>query len=238
MKVIVTGDWHPDRSTAGYSRFDDVREAVGVTVDHANKVGPSLYVFDGDLCDPDSSDLVRSIVMAQQAAIALDGESLWVAGNHDVIDSGRGDTVLDPLESVPDAVVATRPVLREFGVGGEALTVACFPYVEAALSYDPIAVLTEFGKQIANGGWSAVKLVVSHLMLEGIEPGNETEDMPRGRDVFLPVDAVRSAFPEAVIVNGHYHRAQVFRGVYLPGSIVNLTKADANHTPGFLEIDI
>ncbi len=83
-----------------------------------------------------------------------------------------------------------------------------------------------------------VEVVLGHLMVEGIGPGSETMDMARGRDVFLPVEEIRKAWPEAVIVNGHYHEAREFNGVHFPGSLARLTRSDIAHQPGYLTVEI
>jgi hypothetical protein len=81
-------------------------------------------------------------------------------------------------------------------------------------------------------------IVIGHLMLEGIAPGSETTDMARGRDVFLPVAALRAAFPDCVICNGHYHTAQTYKTVHIPGSLIRLTKGEIGNVPGYLIVDV
>lgn len=79
------------------------------------------------------------------------------------------------------------------------------------------------------------QLIVGHLMIEGIAVGSETRDMPRGRDVFLPIDSLRDHFPDAKIVNGHYHDGQMYKGVHIPGALARFTVGEAQNTPRFLE---
>ena len=83
-----------------------------------------------------------------------------------------------------------------------------------------------------------VVFVGTHLMLEGIGHGSETSDSPRGRDVFFPIVEMRALFPNAVFCAGHYHRQQVYEGVHIPGSLVQLTRGELDHRPGFLGLDV
>ncbi len=83
-----------------------------------------------------------------------------------------------------------------------------------------------------------VDAVFGHLMLEGIGPGSETRDMPRGRNVFWPTEVIAECWPKALLVGGHYHVAQVFSRVNVVGSLARLTRGEVGSTPQFLEIGL
>lgn len=234
MRVVVSSDWHPDKSTAGFPRFDDVEAAAEASVDFAIRWKADRYLFLGDLCDPDSPDLIRCQVMAQRKAERMAKAHIrqtWLVGNHDVLEDGRGTTVLDVLEQVSDFVDVVSEPGFSFGI-------ACLPYTPLSHNYDPESAVLGMRLDVESGIQDEPAIVATHLMLEGIAAGSETEDMPRGRDVFLPIDAAKKVFPGAIFLAGHYHRRQFYRGVQVVGSLANLTRADAHNTPGFLAIEV
>ena len=238
MKIVITSDWHLDAHTLGVERFGDVEAAATRVVQHALDVKADAFFFLGDLCDPDAPNLIRCVTAAQDLAMMFDNgegnESVWVAGNHDVLEDGRGTTVLDPLDALGDSVwVIEEPVCFEL-CGGK-LPVVVLPYTPLSHTYDPEF---ELRKIAAERDAKAVKVVATHLMLQGIQAGSEESDFPRGRDLFFPVELARELFPNAVFVAGHYHFAQTYQGVHIPGSLARLTRADASNQPGFLEIDV
>ena len=255
MKIVHTTDWHPDASTAGYARFDDVAQAVQSSVDHACKLsgqGERVgYLFTGDLLtnDPSLDVMVRCTCLAQRAGRQLSESgvpSWWMPGNHDVFEDGLGTTAVDTLEG-DYARVIKRPSVVEVEQGKVMLLL---PFTPVSHSYDPKAWLESLLNDGAGGDphasmtsafdaaglakRSKVVLVAGHLMLEGIGPGSETHDMPRGRDVFFPVDLVRRLWPDALMANGHYHRQQVHNGVHVPGSLAVFTRGELGNRPGYL----
>jgi DNA repair exonuclease SbcCD nuclease subunit len=243
VKVVVVSDLHPDVSTAGFPRFDDVQAALDQAVEYAIQ-NDAVFFFLGDLVtnDPPNDVMIRCIGMAQRAAHHLAAAGLlscWIAGNHDVFEDGLGTTALDPLERtgcVRDGerigrviVSKSEPMVIQIGLLKLAVT---FPFAPTSHGYDPLAE----ARKIADR--DRVVLVGSHLMLEGIGPGSETQDFPRGRDLFLPIDEIRQLFPNAVIVSGHYHTRELYRGVQVVGSLVRLTRGERHDEPGFLVLEV
>jgi hypothetical protein len=79
------------------------------------------------------------------------------------------------------------------------------------------------------------------LTVPGIEPGSETREMPRGREVRYPVEAIRERWGDrAVMLNGHYHRAyhRAESPVVVPGSLERLTRGEARNEPGCLILEV
>jgi hypothetical protein len=56
--------------------------------------------------------------------------------------------------------------------------------------------------------------------------------------VFFPISTVRKRWPKAVMMNGHYHERQNYRGVQVPGSLVRLTHSEEKNDPGFLVLEV
>ena len=201
MKFLVTSDWHLDASTAGFDRFDDVLVAVNVMVKAAIDERVDVFVFNGDLCDPDTVRSHRAVAVAAAVAaeLHLAGiKSWWVAGNHDVVEDGNGATTLSALRSVPGAMVFEEPV--HFGGHSGSPDIVILPFAARSRSYLP-------GRHVIGcHPHRQAALVFGHLNIEGITPGSETKDMPRGREVFWPLKEVIETFPRVLMIAGHYHR--------------------------------
>src|SRR5262249_28285370 len=151
----------------------------------------NAYLFLGDLCDPDSGSCVfRAVEVAMSAAALLQKAfipSFWLAGNHDVIEDGTGDTTLSPLRA-----------LSTLGTGGSKVVVAerpCVEVISPLLDVDFVFLpftatshrydVAEFvGMQ--KGRLAKKTIVAGHLSIPGIIPGEETTEMPRGREVVWP----------------------------------------------------
>jgi DNA repair exonuclease SbcCD nuclease subunit len=237
MKVVASSDWHPDHVTHGVSRFQEVKEAAHRTVDRAIEESADLYAFVGDLCDPDTgSSVFRCVELAVDVATRLAARgiaSAWVAGNHDVIEDGSGDTVLSPLRALANLThlvkVFERPGVMD-RAGGHVL---CLPYTATSHAYDVEAAIAEFGPTVNK----AKTIVLGHLNVAGIVPGEETTEMPRGREVWLPVEAAKRVARH--VVNGHYHRRQRTKdGVWITGSLARLTFGEEGNEPSFLVLEV
>jgi DNA repair exonuclease SbcCD nuclease subunit len=243
MKLLITSDWHADAKTLGHARYPDVEEAVRQTVRQAIDQKVDAYCFLGDLCDPDSGSAVfRSVELVIWAATHLARAgvtSIWLAGNHDVIEDGSGDTTLSPL----------RPIAREdehvwlFEQPGTAtfdihnVCVHALPYTATSHPYDP--------EKAAEPIWSqgGTHVVLAHLSVEGVQPGEETKEMPRGRDVTFPRGKFTQDRNGVYLFNGHYHRQQVhtmpgFLPVHIPGAPARFTFGEQDNVPGCLFVEV
>lgn len=238
MIVVVTSDWHGDWSTSGLHRYADVSSAARRVVDETIAMNADLFVFLGDACDPDSQRVHLATEILTDAAARLyhaGVPSRWLVGNHDVVEDGTGAHTLCALRGMAtglgDGVVEVydRPAVEVFGN----VTLVALPYVAAAAAYSP----REFVESVPATRVGPV-IVVGHLMIEGITAGSESVDMPRGRDVWFPREAVRERWPNAVCLNGHYHEAQTFEGIVIPGSLERLTHGEESNEPGFVVVDV
>jgi exonuclease SbcD len=254
MKLLLCSDFHADATTMGQARFSDVDRAVRQTVEYAIEHKVDAYCFLGDLCDPDSGSAVfRSVELAISAAVELSDAgipNIWIAGNHDVIEDGSGDTTLSPLRPLAGAGSLTklyeRPGkhqlferLRKDRAQTEELTIHALPFTATSHPYRP-SVEIEEKKMLLRSG---THVVLAHLTVPGVEPGEETNEMPRGRDVMFP----REQFPDTAqnvhCFQGHYHRQQThelpgFRPVHIPGSAARFTFGEEQNNPGFLVVEV
>ncbi len=226
MKIVLCSDAHLDAKTAGFARYEDVANAFNQVVEHCQRVKADRFIFLGDLCDPDAANLIRCMKVAQRVAAELEAsdiQSSWLAGNHDVLEDGYGTTTLDLVNGESSTVVKF-PGIYPWD------SIAFLPYTPMSNNYDPVEVVKKWK--------DPPKLICSHLMIEGISVGSETTEFPRGRDVFLPIDLIRELYPNAIVVSGHYHEAQTFKGVHVVGSMARLTRGEISNTPQFLTLDI
>lgn len=249
-KVLITSDWHLDKVTAGVDRYSELRCAVNDIVATAIAKRVDLFLFTGDLCDPDTGGDAarthRAIAFAHHIAQVLQAEgirSAWLAGNHDVIEDGHGTTTLSALSSAAQSEfnVFEQPQ-SDVAADGDIALIA-LPYTARSHRYDPDGVIRKFSAA-GVGERAKLVLIAGHLMIEGIEPGSETKDMPRGRDVMFPYKAICECFPNAVLVNGHYHKNQTYyppkrKGppIHIPGPIARLTFGEEKLKPGFLMLE-
>jgi DNA repair exonuclease SbcCD nuclease subunit len=241
MRALAFSDVHLDHVTEGLPRFNDIEKALMGVCKHAIRDKVDRVFFLGDLCDPDKNlSVVRCIRVIQTMALVLSQHGIkshWLAGNHDVIEDGSGATTLTPLEAlVPgnDCIrVHERP---NFGCYA-GLDIIVLPFTPLSHTYDPEEVIRDAHRQRIDS--SDLPLVIlSHLVVEGIQPGEETTEMPRGRDIVLPHKLIKELLPNALILQGHYHRRQKYENVNVVGSLVNLTFGEELHHPGYVEVDI
>lgn len=247
MKILVTSDWHADARTAGFERGADVEHAALETVEAAVAEQCDLYVFLGDLSDPDSAGVHKAGALAVMVASGLwfghGIPSRWITGNHDVVEDGSGSHTLMGLVGLANGLgsskhagqvgVMATPFVENFQSHG--VDVLYLPFAPRSHAYDPEEWVRKCGERVGRG---RMMVVLSHLNVEGIEPGSETSEMPRGREVFLPLSAIRRRWPRALVLNGHYHRRQTFQGVVIPGSLERLTFGEEHNSPGYLVVEV
>lgn len=238
MKIVFSSDWHGDAITQGVDRYDEVERSVMETVHHAIKVNADAYVFCGDLCDPHASRSHRAVALAHQVASTLRSHmihSYWLVGNHDVIEDGSGSHTLMSL-AWADNVGCIFPRQAWLQASNKfLLNIIALPFTPSSHSYDPVEFIESDKIKFDN---EHPILVIGHLNLKGICAGSETLDMPRGREVFWPTNAIRAKFPKAIMVGGHYHERQVYDGVHIIGSTARLTYGEGHHKVGYLELEI
>lgn len=239
MKLLVTGDFHPDVSTMGVSRFEEIRSVLFDQILPAIDKDPiDAFIFAGDLCDPDSGPIVfRILEMALAFAKQLElreVEQLWIAGNHDVIEDGSGATTLTPMLAIESDTIHIHEQPRVVTLKNY-LKVISLPFVATHKDYDPVSIVMEGLKDHRKGVGNPVA-VVGHLNIPGVIPGEETTEMPRGRSVRFPIEACQEA---DLLLHGHYHRQQrTESGIWIPGSLCRLTFGEEEYEPAYLRMEI
>jgi DNA repair exonuclease SbcCD nuclease subunit len=239
MRILAVSDLHLDHVSSGISRFEEVERAVMATVVAAIEREADAWVFLGDAMNPNSGSCVFRcldvLVRATQELTKKCVEPILLAGNHDVIADGRGETTLSPLRSLPDVYVVEDPThLHLCGVD-----LACLPYTAPHRGYDAGGFLHRF-----EGGASPL-VVLSHLYVRGAQPGSEAAELACGRDVWLPDEelALIARTRPTIVLNGHHHRAQEHATpsglkVSIVGSAARLTHGEQDNTPSFLVVDV
>lgn len=191
------------------------------------------YLFAGDLADPHCVRSHAAVMLAAAIARKLNAAgvlSWWLTGNHDVVEDGSGDHVLMVLAEVEGAEVLDRPELVSIGN----VNLLALPFTPTSHNYDPAQFVRDNAWMCAG----APTIVLGHLNLKGISAGSETKDMPRGRDVYWPLEAIAEEIPHAVLVGGHYHDPQVFQGVHIIGSLPRLSHGETADPPGYAQFEV
>jgi DNA repair exonuclease SbcCD nuclease subunit len=250
MKLFIVSDVHADASTSGVDRFSEIHDAIHFVADEAinekERGQEVLFVFAGDLCDPDTTRSFRAIGLAIDIACLLSFArvpSLWIAGNHDVIENERGSTVLEPLRAVSECVPRIKVVDREDGICrhyNDRIAVIALPYVARANHYDPSEFIRDRCYGLGEKEGFKPPIVIGHLTVPSAERGSESDDFARGRDMIFPVAECRRRWGDrCILVNGHYHRKQITKdGVHIPGSLARLRHDEEHHEPGYLVIEV
>lgn len=247
MRAIAFSDAHADRRNLGASRFEDVRRGFQEVAYAAVREQAEHVFFCGDLCDPDCGPIgfaIANLACAFAARMAnLGKETHWIAGNHDVVEDGSGLTTLSPLRAfqadganMAKVHVYEAPRWVNLCTGTEDFELLVLPFTASSGAYDPVALFESDPFPFAPA------VVLSHLCLPGIHPGSETTEMPRGRTVDLPFEALERWRSErkgpSLVLNGHYHRRQVYRSVQVVGSLDRLAFDEGSNDPGYLVVSI
>jgi DNA repair exonuclease SbcCD nuclease subunit len=254
VRVVVHSDLHADHVTMGVSRRDDAYRALVAVRNEAK--GAEVVFFLGDLSDPEDGPaaLRAASMLAEHAVKVADGGAQFVAipGNHDVFEDGSGDSTLDVLLSIdlPEVHLLFEPVAVTFDrTTKDAFNVVALPFSATSHAYDPDAFVREVVGHPDRYGLvnTAPTFVIGHLQVPGVQPGEETKELPRGREVLFPFAAVASLIDRmkgpVVVMNGHYHRRQDFTApqgyaIHIPGSTARLTMGEERHEPSYLVIEV
>lgn len=242
--AIVSSDWHADAFTSGVSRYADVAVAAFEVVEAAIREEVDLFLFLGDLSDPDNVRSHRASALACECAAKLNAKgipSLWLTGNHDIVEDGQGTHTLSPLKAAQLAhvtVIDEPCVVRDSHLG---IVYIGLPFTSRTSAYDAAKVVERAREFYDTGAGDEKVIIMGHLTIPGIHPGSESTTMARGRDFMFPVDAVAEHFPDALVMNGHYHRAQSFmtsRGflIEIPGALERLRHDEEDHVPSLMKV--
>lgn len=238
MKLVYSSDWHLDANTAGVRRIGELERAVDCVMQAAKHA--DLFIFGGDLCDPDSGSIAFECMrIAVHAALKLAAEgveSFWLSGNHCVLETGTGGTTLAPLKGIPSQLihVVDRPLITRI----KDVEFCFLPFTASSHTYDPAAFVAGVGDLPGH------LVVVGHLMIRGMQPGEETLEMPRGRDIWFPDQEIfdeRKGKP-TIVLAGHYHRGGTYATpsgleVHIPGSLARLRFGpEEDVVPAFIEL--
>jgi DNA repair exonuclease SbcCD nuclease subunit len=257
VKFLFVSDVHADWVTYGVSRYEEIAKSMHETVAVAIEEEVDAYFFLGDLSDPeDGIAALRSLGLAMGCALEL-GEagvqSFWLTGNHDVIENGRGESVLSPMAAMghPLVELIDAPLfdVRNDRSGQKAAwNLIALPFTASSHGYDPAAFVEACGRQLSAPRHAAQSelptIVVGHMThIPGVQPGEETKEMPRGRETAFPLDAVAAIKGTKFVANGHYHRQQKFVAdngleIHIPGSLARLTMGEERNEPGYLLVEI
>jgi DNA repair exonuclease SbcCD nuclease subunit len=258
ISFLAISDVHVDARLFGVSRFPEIEIAMNLAVSTAIREKVDVFFFLGDLCDPDSGSCVfRAMRLALDCARKLSGHgirSIWLAGNHDVIEDGSGETTLEPLKScgawtlsekharLPEkhsrVEVYDRPEWTGLGEVGMQEAVPCLvlPYTATSAHYDPEAFATKTW-DLATAYCKTV-VVLEHMDVEGALLGDETRDMARGRRLVYPRQVIEGLAAQRnqqlIQLGGHLHMRQRVGGLQIVGAPARFAFGERMNQPGFL----
>jgi DNA repair exonuclease SbcCD nuclease subunit len=242
-------DAHTDHVTYGVPRRPEIAEAFRAVLDAAAREQSDAVFFLGDLCDPDDPCAVLDEMIGAMARelIAERRRLVCIPGNHCVREDGSGKSVLTPLQDDRAASyvhVFSRPVATFLpGIRASGFNVVALPFTPASHPYDPDAFVRGLEVPVPD----APTFVIGHLCIPGVQPGEETKELPRGREVVFPLEAVgelvRRVSAPIVVLNGHYHRRQDFvtphgYTIHIPGAPCRLTMGEDRHEPAFILVEV
>ena len=222
VRIVVVSDLHADWMTLGVRRHPEVRKAFNQAVDAAIDEKADVFLCLGDVADPDSGgDAFHAMQMILHATLRLRRHrvrSVWIAGNHDVWEDGTGATTLTPLTPLDDDVFdgwyATASHVHVVELPrlvwlSDVHALLCLPFVAASHGVDIAQAARDlWPKTLLGGVGHAPKVIVaSHLTVPGVVVGEETNEMPRGREVLYPFEETTRA---VLRLQGHYHARQTF----------------------------
>lgn len=262
MRLLLTSDWHLDAVTAGHDRWPELERFLCRVEEAIDEHDVDVVAFVGDAFDPGTSQEARWHTELLGWAYRLTRKcqaTIWIAGNHDVIEvahNGEPLTVLSPLARIVDESngelyagtlsrvhVAELPRAIELECpkatgGATRAMVLALPYASRSV--------TRWAEERDRAFMIAAKagvpvIVLGHLMLEGMIPGSEDE-MLRGRDIPLPIELLEELKP-VLIANGHYHRREVVRrgavDIQIIGAPVRMTFGERDDgARGFLIVEV
>lgn len=248
MIIVLTSDWHEDWKTSNVPRAEDVCKAALRSVEVARDVGADAYGFCGDLADPDDPLAVLRAtrlfveVLYRVSQLPKKPFVFAIPGNHDVGEDGTGTTTLEPIKGLPHTTMCLfdQPAYYPC-VGDVVVDLIALPFVPTSHDYDPAEFVRTCREKMPA---QSITLVVGHLSIPGVQPGEEVKDLARGRNVVLPLEEIAKLPGKVVVVNGHYHRAQTYEDkmtgvrVHIPGSLVRLTHGEEEHEPSILVLEV
>lgn len=241
MKILLFSDWHGDQSTAGLRRIDDLEGAFERVLAIAIEREVDYAFFLGDLADPDcGSILVRVLDSALSLAARLCAVgigSIWISGNHDVLEDGSELSTLHPIRHarVGDfaSIVVERPTSLVFGKKN-LVEATLLPFTSRSAPYDP-AEYMRANPFKQNGG----RIVLGHCTsIRGARAGSETTDLARGGSLEFPIEECKRQ-KVTFMACGHFHHGQVTPdGVHIPGSLERLRFDEERNSPGILIAEV
>jgi DNA repair exonuclease SbcCD nuclease subunit len=248
VTIVSISDLHLDVRTQGRRRKDEIASALhqakGTAIARKMLREEVLFVCAGDLGDPDSGSIVYPLLalcIEVMQELEKNGiRQVWVKGNHD---GESGESLFTPLAALAEGMKLAGVSEVPDRWGWADVDVLALPHAK----YDPVKEVGDFAKwreERRSTDFLRPAVVVSHLFpILGIEPGEESSEMPRGGPMPLPCEELAKVPGPVLILSGHYHRRQVHQPpvkgcppVHVIGSAVQLSHSEESNSPGFLVI--
>lgn len=243
MKILTTSDWHADAVTAGVSRYQEAKRSVMQMVKAAIDENVDVFVFAGDLSNPGrQARTIDSISLAVWASAQLTANkihNIWIAGNHDVVDTDSYSSTVKPIGMMSSHYIRVFDSPGVTRIGNRSFL--ALPYVPKSLGHlyaDPKSTIDLDG-EMEKHNWKET-IVVSHMTaidLEGLELGTESTDLAYGKSYKLPLSELR-ARGVPLVIQGHFHKHQIIGNLFIPGAIARFGFGEMKHAPKYHIIEI
>lgn len=246
MRILITSDWHLDWVTAGKPRLPEMCDHIEELIAVVESESIDVVAFLGDAFDPGQmlGPMYGDVVSRAAGRFAWGARmgTIFLAGNHDVIETSEPRSTLSSLAGIQPWVdglfVAERPCVHDVGD----VRFLLLPYVSRAAwraGTEADAVRALDAADVRTRGKKKL-VVLGHMTIPGAVMGSESRELARGRDLDLP--SLAELEPD-LVVNGHYHRHQVVRhggvDVVIPGSPLRLTFGEAeDRRKGYLVAEV
>jgi DNA repair exonuclease SbcCD nuclease subunit len=241
MKMLVTSDWHADAVTNGIERYNEIESIALEMVKTAIEERVSVFVFAGDLCNPGlGGRTIMAISLASKVANMLDDvgiRSIWLAGNHDVVDVDYPLSSLMPLCTQGNSNINVAQVPMVVELAHVPFRFLCLPYVSKYLGarmYEHHNYVEALTAGFSAHDWKYT-IVVSHMTaldVTGLEVGTESNEFRYGKSYKLNLPSYLDRGVRLVI-QGHFHKHQRHGGLFVPGSLVRLGFGEEKHHPHY-----
>lgn len=265
MKMLLTSDWHLDAVTAGVPRRPEFENYLADLIAYVTDNDVDVIAVLGDYFDPGKMNgpelTARLLMYAQKLSTAGARRILWIAGNHDVVETSGGFTTISALSTAIAGgfcsghatewkgntkidrdharhTVWEVPRVEDFG----SYAVLGLPY-QARSAYQPALLDMALDEAKVMSAEGIPVIVLGHMTVPGAVVGSESHEMARGRDVDIPLASLAEIKP-VLVANGHYHKAQTVKGpggihVVIPGSPARFTFGERHDTDkGFVVLDL
>lgn len=261
MKVVVVNDIHYGLVTNEIDRTEEINKILREVAKHAisllEKDKNVIVVVNGDIFEDNkpSEKLISSFISFINLFYGKNIPVYVVVGNHDAINDPDNLSCLGFLKKLKKGysyvkLIEDIKTLKFATFDNGNLYLTFLPHISKAhleLSKRKYKSTQEYIDRKCRKVMETVKqgdqhLMFSHLNVEGLIYGSE-ENLLRKSRVFLPNFLIMDNDPldgrvKPIIIQGHIHKHQTFKNVYVTGSQLYTDSSDTDTDKYFCVVDV